>query len=47
LVPIVGALALLILMALEGTRGPNRYGADPKVAEQDRTGRDASCNRQG
>ena len=26
----VGALVLLVFMFLEGTRGPNRYGADPK-----------------
>ena len=27
---LVGALVLLVFMFLEGTRGPNRYGADPK-----------------
>ena len=26
----VGALVLLVFMFLEGTKGPNRYGADPK-----------------
>ncbi|WP_338466721.1 DUF805 domain-containing protein [Novosphingobium sp. ZN18A2] len=29
-VPYVGALVVLIFMLLEGTRGPNRYGPDPK-----------------
>jgi uncharacterized membrane protein YhaH (DUF805 family) len=27
---LVGALVLLVFMFLEGTRGPNQYGADPK-----------------
>ena len=27
---LVGALVLLVFMFLEGTRGPNKYGADPK-----------------
>lgn len=27
---LVGALVLLVFMFLEGTRGPNRYGPDPK-----------------
>jgi uncharacterized membrane protein YhaH (DUF805 family) len=27
---LVGALVLLVYMSREGTRGPNRYGADPK-----------------
>jgi uncharacterized membrane protein YhaH (DUF805 family) len=30
LVPLVGAIVLLVFCALEGTRGPNRYGEDPK-----------------
>jgi uncharacterized membrane protein YhaH (DUF805 family) len=30
LIPLLGAFALLVLMCLEGTRGPNRYGPDPK-----------------
>jgi uncharacterized membrane protein YhaH (DUF805 family) len=25
-----GGFALLVLMCLDGTRGPNRFGADPK-----------------
>jgi uncharacterized membrane protein YhaH (DUF805 family) len=30
LVPLVGAIVLLVFTATEGTRGPNKYGADPK-----------------
>jgi len=30
LIPIVGGIWLLILMCTEGTRGPNRFGDDPK-----------------
>jgi uncharacterized membrane protein YhaH (DUF805 family) len=26
----IGAIALLVLMCLEGTKGPNRFGDDPK-----------------
>lgn len=29
-IPILGWFALLVFMCLEGTRGPNRFGADPK-----------------
>ncbi|HEX2795249.1 MAG TPA: DUF805 domain-containing protein [Croceicoccus sp.] len=29
-VPIVGGLVLLYFMLIEGTRGPNLFGADPK-----------------
>lgn len=29
-IPFLGAFALLVLMCLEGTRGPNRFGPDPK-----------------
>ncbi len=32
-VPIIGALVLLFFFITEGTRGPNRYGADPKEGE--------------
>ncbi|WP_402469962.1 DUF805 domain-containing protein [Isoptericola aurantiacus] len=28
-VPLVGWIILLVLMVLEGTQGPNRYGPDP------------------
>lgn len=31
LVPIVGGIVLLVFVCLEGTRGPNRYGNDPKL----------------
>ena len=30
LIPILGGLAVLIFMCLEGTRGSNRFGPDPK-----------------
>jgi uncharacterized membrane protein YhaH (DUF805 family) len=30
LIPFVGALAVLVFMFLEGTKGPNRFGPDPK-----------------
>ena len=31
LIPIVGGIVLLVFACLEGTRGPNRFGADPKL----------------
>lgn len=31
LIPFLGWFALLVLMLLEGTRGANRYGPDPKT----------------
>jgi uncharacterized membrane protein YhaH (DUF805 family) len=30
LIPYIGGLILLVFMCLEGTRGPNRFGPDPK-----------------
>lgn len=33
-VPIIGALVLLYFYLIEGTRGPNRFGPDPKEGEQ-------------
>jgi uncharacterized membrane protein YhaH (DUF805 family) len=30
LIPIIGAIVLLIFFVLEGTKGPNEYGPDPK-----------------
>ena len=32
-IPIAGAIWLLVLMCMEGNRGPNKYGEDPKAAE--------------
>ena len=29
-IPYIGGLVVLVFMCLEGTRGPNRFGADPK-----------------
>lgn len=29
-VPVIGTIFVLVLLALEGTRGPNQYGADPR-----------------
>ena len=34
LVAMAGAVALLVLTILEGTKGPNQYGADPKESER-------------
>jgi len=30
LIPFIGGIVVLVFMCLEGTRGPNRFGADPK-----------------
>jgi uncharacterized membrane protein YhaH (DUF805 family) len=30
LIPFLGGLAILVFMCLEGTKGPNRFGPDPK-----------------
>ncbi len=32
-IPFVGGLIVLVFMFLEGTRGPNRFGPDPKTDE--------------
>ena len=32
-IPLIGALVLIYFFILEGTRGPNQYGADPKEGE--------------
>jgi uncharacterized membrane protein YhaH (DUF805 family) len=32
-VPYIGSLIVLVFMCLEGTRGPNRYGPDPKEGD--------------
>ena len=34
LIPIIGGIILLVFYVLEGTRGPNRFGPDPKTASQ-------------
>jgi uncharacterized membrane protein YhaH (DUF805 family) len=31
LIPLVGAIVMLVFTCLEGTRGPNRFGPDPKL----------------
>jgi uncharacterized membrane protein YhaH (DUF805 family) len=31
LIPIIGFIVLLVFYVTEGTRGPNRFGADPKA----------------
>jgi len=33
LVPIVGSIVLIVFFVLEGTRGSNRFGADPLAGE--------------
>ena len=30
LIPYIGGIVVLVFMCLEGTRGPNRFGSDPK-----------------
>jgi uncharacterized membrane protein YhaH (DUF805 family) len=32
LIPIIGGIVLLVFFVLEGTRGPNNHGPDPKLA---------------
>ncbi|WP_299679263.1 DUF805 domain-containing protein [uncultured Dokdonia sp.] len=32
-IPLIGGIWMLILMATEGTHGPNQYGEDPKAGE--------------
>lgn len=32
LIPFIGSIVLLVFMCLEGTRGENRFGSDPKGA---------------
>ena len=34
LIPFIGGIVLLVFMVLEGTRGPNPHGPDPKQAAQ-------------
>jgi uncharacterized membrane protein YhaH (DUF805 family) len=36
LIPLVGGIIVLVFMCLEGTRGPNQYGPDPKGGSVDR-----------
>lgn len=31
LIPIIGGIVLLVFFVIEGTRGPNRHGEDPKT----------------
>ncbi|MFJ1733870.1 DUF805 domain-containing protein [Streptomyces sp. NPDC088254] len=33
LVPLIGAIVLIVFLASEGKRGPNEYGPDPKTAD--------------
>jgi uncharacterized membrane protein YhaH (DUF805 family) len=35
LLPIIGWIWLIILLATDGTQGPNKYGADPKNPENE------------
>jgi uncharacterized membrane protein YhaH (DUF805 family) len=34
LVPLIGAIVLLVFMCIEGTRGTNRFGPDPLAGER-------------
>jgi len=33
LIPFIGGIVLLVFMCLDGTRGDNRFGPDPKMAD--------------
>ncbi|WP_269087168.1 DUF805 domain-containing protein [Kribbella sp. ALI-6-A] len=33
LIPFIGTIALIIILALDGTSGDNRFGPDPKAAD--------------
>ena len=35
LIPIIGWIWLIVLFATEGTRGPNKYGPDPKNSDSE------------
>ncbi|HZG46474.1 MAG TPA: DUF805 domain-containing protein, partial [Allosphingosinicella sp.] len=37
LIPLVGPIILLVFYCIEGTRGPNRFGPDPKGPDVSRT----------
>ena len=37
LIPFVGGLIVLVFMLMEGTRGPNQYGPDPKGTDVGQT----------
>ncbi len=37
LIPYIGGIAVLVFMCLEGTKGPNKFGPDPKNPEGDLT----------
>lgn len=32
-IPYVGGIVMLVFMCIDGTRGPNKYGEDPKEAD--------------
>lgn len=34
-IPYIGSIIVLVFMCLEGTRGPNRFGPDPKRGDDD------------
>ena len=37
LIPLIGAIMLLVFYCSEGTPGPNRFGDDPKAGERPNT----------
>jgi uncharacterized membrane protein YhaH (DUF805 family) len=37
LIPIVGPIIILVFYCIEGTRGPNRFGPDPKGSDVGQT----------
>jgi len=34
LIPFIGPIIILVWYCTEGTKGPNKYGPDPKAAEE-------------
>ncbi|KRG68982.1 DUF805 domain-containing protein [Pseudoxanthomonas dokdonensis] len=34
MIPFIGGIMVLVFMCMEGTRGPNRFGPDPKGSQQ-------------
>lgn len=35
-IPYIGSIIVLVFMCMDGTRGPNRFGDDPKAGEPGR-----------
>ncbi len=35
IIPLIGAIVLLVLLCIDGTAGDNKYGPDPKVSDME------------